>query len=1104
MRSLPVGLAELLRGGWAESHSTLELTVSPLNEPARTYYLATSPITVNGVAHDAYLRETGSVRYSLTAAADRTDAAIENASAIFGEDFIGRPDALHGATARLGRYWRDLQSGAEFHVYLLSGVVTGGTANASTVQLTLTSDLYAKTSKGGGRIVSRLCQNGFRDGIGCTYSGAELLCNKRHTDADGCSGRSNTHQYTGFIYIESKAATAGAAGTATPAANQSVSDGSSQYAMQPYIEFTGATITNNTGTNTTEIAFSASATGTEAVINVKDSPYSATGDGTTDDTSAIASAVTAAISAGKPLYFPPGTYKANITGLTNGMKLFGAGPTDSIIKAPNSTSAVIEITSASMHTLEIADLGIQGFGSGSANHGLYIHDNTFEAYLVRLDRVKVWDCGGKGVYVDGHFTTHMSHVEITNCGDNAFDFSGNNTNYFSHCYVDDLAANKVAYRIRAGQVVLINCNGVDSLGTGTSWGVFGDLLADDGRDAYCDATLIGCNVESAYTGVYAKSGSRVSLYNTFFTTGTSGAHVAVKTAYTNNQPGIIDATCRFNTQGTATWSNSQAIHGTDAPLIQIGRQHATQYYDTSGATSRDLPAVAVTSLSSTPNCYTPRYAIDRLTVQTSLAMTGGALATQAGTIAGALGWTITNSNTNSAAYAGIDLANNAGATGFIRLYASATGIFQVGSDNYDVYFKSNGNNRWYVGNTVFGPLQDNTSDLGSASVRVKDAYLAGSLNFAERTAPGTPSTGSIVVYAKDKSGVSALYMKDDAGTETEIGAASTPSLTSTRVAFGSGSNLLTESADFTYNDTSKALTIGNNSSGTGVVNVRGLGGGTAVVIRSASAPGTQGGLVLPFEGGEISYGPGIWWTSSASYGTTSGLFLNSGLNFQGAGSTHTQLKLRKSTGTSSLGSIVFTFSPDSGYLEFAPFGTSAGNTSEARFLELAANGTSYVSIKSPDALSATVGLTLPSALPAADDRPMVSTSAGVLSFATQLRLDRMLTAGSAPSTSAGSGAGTGPTITIDGNEYAGALLVTTGTSPAANAQIVDVTVSTAANYPMVYLTPGNAATAALSGANQVFISDADATATKWRLKSGSTGLTASTDYIWYYQMVRFV
>ena len=70
MRSLPVGLAELLRGGWAESHSTLELTVSPMNEPARTYYLATSRITVNGVAHDAYLRETGSVRYSLTAAAD--------------------------------------------------------------------------------------------------------------------------------------------------------------------------------------------------------------------------------------------------------------------------------------------------------------------------------------------------------------------------------------------------------------------------------------------------------------------------------------------------------------------------------------------------------------------------------------------------------------------------------------------------------------------------------------------------------------------------------------------------------------------------------------------------------------------------------------------------------------------------------------------------------------------------------------------------------------------------------------------------------------------------------------------------------------------------
>ena len=45
------------------------------------------------------------------------------------------------------------------------------------------------------------------------------------------------------------------------------------------------------------------------LISVKQSPYNATGDGVTDDAAAIGAALTAAMAAGLPLWFPKGTYK---------------------------------------------------------------------------------------------------------------------------------------------------------------------------------------------------------------------------------------------------------------------------------------------------------------------------------------------------------------------------------------------------------------------------------------------------------------------------------------------------------------------------------------------------------------------------------------------------------------------------------------------------------------------------------------------------------------------------------------------------------------------------------------------------------------------------
>jgi hypothetical protein len=111
----------------------------------------------------------------------------------------------------------------------------------------------------------------------------------------------------------------------------------------------------------------------------------------------------------------------------------------------------------------------------------------------------------------------------------------------------------------------------------------------------------------------------------------------------------------------------------------------------------------------------------------------------------------------------------------------------------------------------------------------------------------------------------------------------------------------------------------------------------------------------------------------------------------------------------------------------------------------------------------------------------------------------VISGGSSPSISAGSGAGTSPTVSISGTDTAHYISVQTGTSPSANAQIADI--SFARTYvggaPICTIHPVNATTAALSGTSRAFVSDADALTTKYRIKSGGAALAASTLYEWY-------
>lgn len=71
----------------------------------------------------------------------------------------------------------------------------------------------------------------------------------------------------------------------------------------------------------------------------------------------------------------------------------------------------------------------------------------------------------------------------------------------------------------------------------------------------------------------------------------------------------------------------------------------------------------------------------------------------------------------------------------------------------------------------------------------------------------------------------------------------------------------------------------------------------------------------------------------------------------------------------------------SGGVNLGPHGTSAGNTTEIRFLELAANGSHYVGFKGPDSITANKIWTLPSA-DGSSGQVLSTNGSGVLSWAT--------------------------------------------------------------------------------------------------------------------------
>lgn len=170
------------------SHTTLSVLINN-GDLLRQYRFASSSLVIDGVEYEPLLRRGFRIKSSLTRAADLGEVDLTNVDTELGKEFLGLGDALYGAEAVIGKYWKDLDSGAVFVKEFLVGPLIGLTVDENVAHLTATSEPYANINVGPTRIVDPACQWLFRQADTCGYAGSLLTCNLMINHINGCEGR---------------------------------------------------------------------------------------------------------------------------------------------------------------------------------------------------------------------------------------------------------------------------------------------------------------------------------------------------------------------------------------------------------------------------------------------------------------------------------------------------------------------------------------------------------------------------------------------------------------------------------------------------------------------------------------------------------------------------------------------------------------------------------------------------------------------------------------------------------------------------------------------------------------------------------------------------
>jgi len=131
-----------------------------------------------------------------------------------------------------------------------------------------------------------------------------------------------------------------------------------------------------------------------AALNVMSSAFGATGNGTTDDSGAIQSAINALPGSGGIVYLPPGTYRIDTyLSLAPGVRLIGAGAGTTVLRLNSASQIGILCSETSLTTglIQIADLAIDANG---------VEDTAEAIFLENLTLVEILRCQFRNFLTD--------------------------------------------------------------------------------------------------------------------------------------------------------------------------------------------------------------------------------------------------------------------------------------------------------------------------------------------------------------------------------------------------------------------------------------------------------------------------------------------------------------------------------------------------------------------------------------------------------------------------------------------------------------------------------------------------------------------------------
>lgn len=248
--------------------------------------------------------------------------------------------------------------------------------------------------------------------------------------------------------------------------------------------------------------------------------YGATGNGTTDDTSAVQSAITAVAAAGGVLLIPAGTYKlSSALTMANYVEFRGMGSGVSVFNQTSTTANAL--TGVDLNNVKLTGLSINGPGSGSGigvNFDLSVNADT--SYVV-MDDVRVASFGSHGVQVKSPIASRFSRVNVTsNVGDGWHVYGTGTSCHWTACYA------------------LNNTSGIGYHLIGLSYSSLAGCASDSNVDGYSlsgctSVALTGCGAESSTTDGYILSGGSGNSLSSCFVYGNNHYGVHVTSAEAN-------------------------------------------------------------------------------------------------------------------------------------------------------------------------------------------------------------------------------------------------------------------------------------------------------------------------------------------------------------------------------------------------------------------------------------------------------------------------------------------------------------------------------------------------------------------------------------------